>query len=29
VIAALPTAILYAALGRYFVRGLVSGSVKA
>jgi len=29
VIAALPTAILYVALGRYFVRGLVSGSVKA
>lgn len=29
VIAALPTAILYIVLGRYFVRGLVSGSVKA
>lgn len=29
VIAALPTAILYVVLGRYFVRGLVSGSVKA
>jgi glucose/mannose transport system permease protein len=29
VIAALPTAILYVVLGRYFIRGLVSGSVKA
>ncbi len=29
VIAALPTAILYVVLGRYFVRGLVSGSVKS
>lgn len=29
VIAALPTAIVYVLLGRFFVRGLVSGSVKA
>jgi glucose/mannose transport system permease protein len=29
VIAALPTALIYLSLGRFFVRGLVSGSVKA
>ncbi|MDQ0474238.1 carbohydrate ABC transporter permease [Labrys wisconsinensis] len=29
VIAALPTALVYVVLGRYFVRGLVSGSVKS
>ncbi len=28
VVAALPTAIIYVLLGRYFVRGLMSGSVK-
>ena len=29
VIAATPTALLYILLGRFFMRGLVSGSVKA
>ena len=28
VVAALPTAIIYILLGRYFIRGLLAGSVK-
>jgi glucose/mannose transport system permease protein len=28
VIAALPTALIYIILGKYFIRGLLSGSVK-
>jgi glucose/mannose transport system permease protein len=28
VVAALPTAIIYVALGRFFIRGLMAGSVK-
>jgi glucose/mannose transport system permease protein len=28
ILAALPTLIVYVALGRYFVKGLLAGSVK-
>ena len=28
VVTALPTALIYVVLGRYFIRGLMAGSVK-